>query len=478
MSMLEAALAIAAFVIGLTGTWSPCGFSMVETIGMRGHDGGRATTLAACATFAPGAVAGGILTFGALAGVGGFLHGAGGELTYLVAAGLALAAAVLEARGARIMPQIRRQLPEHWRWVMPMPVAAALYGVLLGLGFTTFVLSFGVWALGGISFALGDPGLGLEIGIAFGVGRALPIAILAPLADRPLGIRCVALMAERPALYRRFRLGDALALALLSATLVGTGVASAARLVSAGSDPSASGEALAWEALDGTGVLRQKGTKTRLSGTDPAIGGPWAAVISGGERIEILDRGSLTPVGSVGAHGVDALAIAKRWLAYRVHRHGRDEMKTRRLHKSGVPLDQSGVDAAKWPSQLSGPALSGGMLVYAVSRPAGDRIVRRRLGTHKHGTVVRSNRSYLGSPALLGNHLIYVTSARDRESPQATYVPKLRQQLMVKRLGHRGDGRRIYSRGESGTMWTTALAHGRAYVTVLDGHPKIVSVGR
>src|SRR5215211_2431961 len=240
MTAVELALGLAAFVVGLTGTWSPCGFSMVETIGMRGHDGGRATTLAACATFALGAVAGGVLTFGVLAATGELVHGAGGA-AYLGAAGIALVAAVLEARGARILPQIRRQLPERWRWVLPMPVAAALYGVLLGLGFTTFVLSFGVWALAGMSFALGEPGLGLVIGVAFGVGRALPIALLAPLAGKPVGIRAVALMAERPALYRRFRLGDAAALVLASACLAGPGIASAAHLVAGGSDPSAAG---------------------------------------------------------------------------------------------------------------------------------------------------------------------------------------------------------------------------------------------
>ena len=40
-----------------------------------------------------------------------------------------------------------------------------LYGVLLGLGFTTFILTFAVWALAGISVALGDPQLGLLIGL-------------------------------------------------------------------------------------------------------------------------------------------------------------------------------------------------------------------------------------------------------------------------------------------------------------------------
>ena len=92
------------------------------------------------------------------------MHGAGGRAAYIVAAAIALLAALLEARGTRIVPQIRRQLPEHWRRLMPMPLAAALYGVLLGIGFTTFVLSFGVWALAGISLALGDPQLGLLLG--------------------------------------------------------------------------------------------------------------------------------------------------------------------------------------------------------------------------------------------------------------------------------------------------------------------------
>jgi hypothetical protein len=37
MSVLELSLAFAAVLIGLTGAWSPCGFSMVETIGLAGE---------------------------------------------------------------------------------------------------------------------------------------------------------------------------------------------------------------------------------------------------------------------------------------------------------------------------------------------------------------------------------------------------------------------------------------------------------
>ena len=60
------------------------------------------------------------------------------------------------------------------------------------------MLSFGVWALAGISLALGDPAAGLVIGVAFGVGRAIPVVLVAPVVDRPLGVRCIELMAERP----------------------------------------------------------------------------------------------------------------------------------------------------------------------------------------------------------------------------------------------------------------------------------------
>src|SRR6185312_9205753 len=122
---------------------------------------------------------GGVITFGGLSLLGSAL-GAGGTTAAAVAGAVALAAAIGELRGARIVPQVRRQVPESWRRVLPVPVAAGLYGVLLGLGFTTFILTFAVWALAGVSVALGDPGLGLVIGLAFGAGRALPVAALAP----------------------------------------------------------------------------------------------------------------------------------------------------------------------------------------------------------------------------------------------------------------------------------------------------------
>ena len=177
--MLAACLIAAALAAGVTGAWSPCGLSMVETLAPGGYARTRAAAAAAGATFALGALAGGAVTFGGLALVGALL-GAGGAVALGAAAVVAVAAAVAEARGLRIAPEIRRQVPEAWRRERPVALAAAGYGVLLGLGFTTFVLTFAVWALAGASIAVGDPSLGLAIGLAFGLGRALPVFALAP----------------------------------------------------------------------------------------------------------------------------------------------------------------------------------------------------------------------------------------------------------------------------------------------------------
>jgi hypothetical protein len=213
--VLDTVLILAAAAAGVTGAWSPCGFSMVETLAPQGYAGRMRVTVAACATFAAGALAGGAITFGGLALLGEAL-GAGGPVAPAVAAAVALAAAIGEARGARIVPQVRRQVPESWRRRMPVPLAAGLYGVLLGLAFTTFILTFAVWALAGACVAIGDPALGLAVGLAFGAGRLLPVVVLAPVGGGALH----AAMAERPRILRSLRAVDAVALAACAVSLV------------------------------------------------------------------------------------------------------------------------------------------------------------------------------------------------------------------------------------------------------------------
>src|SRR4051794_17263790 len=192
---------------------------MVETLAPHGYAGRLRTTIAACLTFSLGALAGGIATFGGLSLLGQAL-GSGGPAALAVAAAVALAAAFGEARGARILPQVRRQVPESWRRRLPVPLAAGLYGVLLGLGFTTFILTFAVWALAGVCVAVGDPALGAAVGLAFGAGRLLPVIVLAPAGESEWGAAAHAAMAERPRILRSLRLIDAVAMAACAVVLV------------------------------------------------------------------------------------------------------------------------------------------------------------------------------------------------------------------------------------------------------------------
>jgi hypothetical protein len=466
MSGLELSLAAAALLIGLTGTWSPCGFSMVETIGPVGHTGGRRTTIAACATFLPGAVVGGMATFGSLAALGGLLHGAGGRAAYITAAGIALVAAAAEARGTPIVPQIRRQLPEHWRRLMPMPLAAALYGVLLGLGFTTFVLSFGVWALAGISLAVGESGAGLVIGAAFGIGRAVPIVVLAPAAGTRLGARATELMAGRPGIYRGARLGDALALLVAAAALGVSGHATAAQTaVPNGADPSADGPDLVFQRADRSGVLLRDGQEIALPGTDPAVGGQYVAVIQGAEVV-LLDRAALAEVARVPAAGADALALSGDWLVYRRREGGRDVLEAQRITDPLNPGAPQRITSAASPNQVGRPSVDGHLVAWATAQRDESRIWIRDLEDRKNKVVAGSRFALLSNPALDGGRLVYVRATERREH------------LIARNAGKGGGGHPIHRFKGQGYLWSTELQGGTAWVTVVrEGGIEIVAVG-
>ena len=458
MTALEIALAIAALVVGATGTFSPCGLSAIDTIGPTGHTGGRRITAAACATFLPGAVVGGLITFGSLAWIGQLLHGAGGRLAYVAAAGIAVLAAILEARGTPIVPQIRRQLPEHWRRVMPMPLAAALYGVLLGLGFTTFVLSFGVWALAGVSLALGDPSIGLLLGAAFGIGRAIPIVVLAPLSGSATGIRVTELMCEREGVYLGLRRGDAAALLIAGVALVvapGSAGATGTEVPHA-TDPAATADALLFQRLGGPAVMSRGGPEVALPGQHPAIGGRYVATVVGDE-IQLLDRNSLAPVARIPAPGADAIAVSDAWLAYRAPAGGGDGIYIRYIGNPALPAPPALLASATGASQLSPPAVDGSTLLYALATPRGSRVIQWVMGTHKHRALVRSPGLLLFDPAVDGKSFAYVRSDARRS------------RLMVRGRHRHGPGRILFTLKRSrGELWSDALTDSLAYVTILE----------
>jgi hypothetical protein len=492
LSATAAILLTTAFVAGVTGAWSPCGFSMVETLGSRRrHLGGR-TVATSCATFALGALAGGAITFTALAALGSALGGAGSTAALAAATALALAAALGEALGVRIVPQIRRQVPEPWRRTLPLPLAAGLYGVLLGLGFTTFVLTLAVWALAGISVAIGDIPIGLLIGLGFGAGRALPVVLMAP-RYATLGQRLECAMAARPALLRRLRLADGALLAALAAAFLASGSASAAQrpqlVATDGTDPSRAGSLLAYERVDHSGAVLVDGDAiAQLPAQDVAIGGRYLATRVG-PTLTVQDRASGATVAQLDAPGATQLAVSNRWLVWRADRPGGGD----RLWALPLPIAQA-VPAAGVAHVVAGavrreaidrPALSGDHLAYAATTRGISAIVVANLATQQRRRVLALRGGQLSQPALDRGRLLYVQSSFCSQRLRVISTRTLRRPRTLLRIGSTTRRDHAHEHGYStqgsepgrcprGTprrtdtlLWTTALAGRIAYVTLL-----------
>ena len=176
---------------------------------------------------------------------------------------------------------------------------------------------------------------------------------------------------------------------------------------------------------------------------------------------------------------MEAVAISEGWLAYLTVKRGRYALKARRIRRPANPGKPKRIAAVSSPAQIGHPSVDGRRVFYAVSKRRGNSIKRRNLQTGKRRTEVRSRTAALSNPSVLGKRLLYVRAKRARHGPQATRVPKLRQSLMLKRIGRKGRGHRIYSRGGVATLWSTSLSARRGFVTLIGrGGPKIVSVKR
>ena len=486
------ALAAAALVAGLAGAWSPCGVSMVDTLAPHGYAQRMRITVVACVTFAAGAMAGGVATFGGLAQLGATL-GAGHGAAVAVTVALLLAAAAGDAAGRRIVPQVRRQVPESWRRVLPVPLAAGLYGVLLGLGFTTFVLSFGVYALAAACVALGDTQTGIAVGLAFAAGRIGPVVVLAPLQQTARGVDIAAAMAERPAVLRAIRATGALASSVAAVALALGGVpASAATqsvLTDNGADPSAVAGSVAWQLPGGAGLVSlDGGAAQQLPGTDPALG-PETIVWREGETLVVADRRTLRELLRVPAPGAEEPAISTRWLVWRALEPTGDVLRALDLQALGqAPVDLRRVRA---PGRIGRPSMDGDRVVFHTAQRRRSRIEEIFLPTRRRAVLrLGRNGAQLLNPSEEGGELLYVSSSAERQVVLAG--PRrlrrgtgdrslLRMHPVVRRDAGYEPGRKRHHEGYPGgraprlperappgvtvTLWSTALAPGAAYVS-------------
>ena len=132
--------------------------------------GSRKRQIVAQALFATTAIATAAALGLALGAVGSAL---GARQAVLAAAALALVAAAREAGIVRFpLPQARRQVPERWRFELPLPVWATGYGAGLGAGFFTYQPVSTFWVACAAALALGRPLPAALCLSLYGVGRA------------------------------------------------------------------------------------------------------------------------------------------------------------------------------------------------------------------------------------------------------------------------------------------------------------------
>ena len=439
---------------------------MVGTV--RAARRGRARALAAAA-FAAGLATGGGFVFGALGAIGSLLHP--GRAFLVTAAVLTGAAALADALGLRVRPQIRFQVPEPWRRTMPLPRALFLYGLLLGTGLTTFIPAAAAWALVPLSIALANvPGAAL-VGVCFAAGRALPILALvagrtdeSSLAERPGGLRALRVLAAGSLLF----------------ALVAGEARAASRVASPANDPSAADTDLVWQQPGVGGFLLRAGQQTQLPGSDPTVGGALIAWHVG-DQVTVAARDTLVPRLQLTILGVEKLALSDRWLAYRVRLpSGSEQLLALSLAAPENPIAVSRPRAA---GRLGRPSLSGDLVVFHTETPDRSWLSSLDLGTGKRRLLRSSVRDLLLNPVQLGGKLLYVRESRCAQQlrigplygngrGRVLYaLPPLAGQDAGHEGGHTSQGEHLPCRPKpkptKRVLWTTALSETAAYVTVL-----------
>ena len=175
--MIVVACLVAA-VAALRGLWSPCGLSMLSSLNpVAERARGNRFWVTAC-WYVVGAAAGG-LALGAACAVGAAAVGRAGfspSVLWTAAAALAVGGVVSDTGVlGRSLPVHPRQLDERWllryrRWLY-----AVGYGVQIGAGFATYIMSAAIYLTAALAVLSGSWRGAMLVGAVFGTVRGLTI---------------------------------------------------------------------------------------------------------------------------------------------------------------------------------------------------------------------------------------------------------------------------------------------------------------
>ena len=406
--------------------------------------GSRKRQILAQALFTVAAVA----TAGALGLVLGLAGaGLGARQALLAAAALALVAAAREAGILRFsLPQSRRQVPEWWRFELPLPVWASGYGAGLGAGFFTFqpVSTFWVACAGALALARPVPAaLCLSL---YGAGRAAMVVWPRRRAADPTAA-VERLAARRDGLLRL----NAVALATCALLLGLAPVANGATLVARSAlDPSVSGDAVAFARQAGSVVVRpSSGPNVVLpNASQPALSGGYLAFVDD-QGIAVVRWRDGTEVARVAGTNVSRPALEWPNLAF-VHR-GAD---VERIIVRNLVSGEQKYPVKVAPSvDLGRPSLRGGRLAWHMVTRRGSRILVRNLAGRHRRTVARTEIGRLSDPSVAGKKIIWVDARSG-----VTYLRRRKLDSNKRKTLARLEGR-------ARSYWTTSLSRRAAYMT-------------
>lgn len=181
MSPLAPALIVAA-VAAVRGMWSPCGLSMLSSLNPVSETARGNRFWATALWYVAGAVlGGGLLGLGFAVAATGYarLH-ASSAVTWTVVLVAALVAVASDSRVfGRALPDHPRQVDERWlvkyrRWIY-----ASGYGVQIGAGFATYIMTAAVYLVALLAVVTGSFPAALAVGLVFGAVRGLTIGVAA-----------------------------------------------------------------------------------------------------------------------------------------------------------------------------------------------------------------------------------------------------------------------------------------------------------
>ncbi|MDT4915407.1 MAG: hypothetical protein QOH89_107 [Pseudonocardiales bacterium] len=173
-------LLVATAVAAARGLWSPCGLSMLSALNpVSEATRGNRFWATACWYMVGAAAGGALLGVGCAAGAAAVGRAdLDGPTMWLLVLGAAAVALVSDSRVLGwSLPEHPRQVDERWLRTYRRWIYAGGYGVQIGTGFATYIMTAAVYLVVALATISGDPVLAFAAGLLFGIVRGLAIAV-------------------------------------------------------------------------------------------------------------------------------------------------------------------------------------------------------------------------------------------------------------------------------------------------------------